>query len=212
LHLVLDSYVKLLKSSGREREALLVNAQAQRLCYQQIEIHTQTDEVVSDELPIEIVALCYYRLDRSDSADIWQFMDNEEKQSKLRQTVVSGLQNFFASTDFLKICTDFKEIEDEFQEQIAQNSALNGLEIIFQFREFSDKGGFLQILGKLQRAIQLSGSGKNDEAEALYEESLSESIRFPRSALKRYVKEIFVDYLQNSGQSERAKELREREV
>lgn len=212
LHLVLDSYVELLKSSGREREASLISAQSQRLVFQQIEIRTQSDEVVSDELPIEIVAQCYYRLARNDAADKWQFMDAEEKGVILRKTLVAGLQEFFASTDFLKICTDFKEIEDEFQDQIRDNIALNGLEIIFQFREFSDKGGFLQILGKLQRAIQLSSSGKNAEAEQLYEESLTESVRFPRSDLKRYVKEIFVDYLQNSGQNERAKELREKEL
>jgi tetratricopeptide (TPR) repeat protein len=212
MRLVLESYIKLLKSNGREREASLLSAQAQRLLYQVIEIHTQTDEVTSDELPIEIVAQCYFRLARNDAADAWQFMESSERSSKLRRTLVESLRDYFVNTDFLKICTDFKEIEDEFQEYIECASELHGLEVIFQFREFSDKGGFLQVLGKLQRAIQLSDSGRNQEAEELYQESLTESVRFPRSDLKRYVKEIFVDYLQNSGQSERAQELREEEI
>ena len=212
MSLVLEKYIELLRKGGREREASLVSSQAQRLLYQEIEIRTESDEVVSDELPIEIVALCFYRLDGSDAAVAWQFMDADEKRTKLRETLVVALRDFFAATDFLKICTDFKEIEDEFQEQIQAHPNLVGLEVNFQFREFSDKGGFLQILGKLQRAIQLSTSGKNDEAEQLFEESLEESVRFPRSDLKRYVKEIFVDYLQSSGQTDRAKNLREKEI
>ena len=212
LRLVFDSYIGLLKAVGREREALLVAAQAQRYIYQQIEIRTQTDEVASNELPIEIVAQCYYRLDRNDAADAWQFMESEEKSNKLRQKLVVCLKEFFAATDFLKICTDFKEIEDEFQEQIRDNAGLHGLEIVFQFREFSDKGGFLQVLGKLQRAIQLSGSGSNADSEALFEECLAEAVRFPNSDLKVYVKEIFVDYLQNSGQIERAQEIRDQDI
>lgn len=212
LRLIFESYISLLKSKGREREASLVSAQAQRFIYQQIEIQTETDEVVSDELPIEIIAQCYYRLDRSDAAVSWQFMDAEEKSSRLRNELVVALQEFFATVDFLKICTDFKEIEDEFQEMIASNPRLLGLEVIFQFREFSDKGGFLQILGKLQRAIQLSSTGPSEEAELLYEQSLEESIRFPRSDLKRYIKEIYCDYLQDSGQTEKAQELREKDI
>lgn len=212
LSLVLDSYIDLLKKSGREREAMLVSSQSQRIVFQHFEIRTETDEVISDELPIEIVALCFYRLAEIDAADTWQFMDSDEKSKKLREILVSCLQEFFASTDFLKICTDFKEIEEEFQDILANNAELRGLEIVFQFREFSDKGGFLQVLGKLQRAIQLSSSGKNQEAEELFEESLEESVRFTRSDLKRYVKEIFLDHLVNSGQEERANELRDREI
>lgn len=214
LKLVLDSYVHLLKESGREREAMLVTAGAQRIIFQNLEIRTESDEVASDELPIEIVALCFYRLSRGydEAAEKWQFMDAEERSSKLREILVQSLQEFFATTDFLKICTDFKEIEEQFQEELMARPSLLGLEAIFQFREFSDKGGFLQILGKLQRAIQLSTGGKNEEAETLYEESLEESVRFPRSDLKRYVKEIFLEYLVNSGQEERARQLREREL
>lgn len=211
MRLVLDSYIELLKANGREREALLVSSGAQRLVYQHMEIRTESDEISSDELPIEIVAQCYYRLARNDAADTWQFMDADEKRAKLREILVSNLKEFFITTDFLKICTDFKEIEDEFQDLLESNSKLFGLEIGFQFREFSDKGGFLQVLGKLQRAIQLSSSGKSDEADSLYTESLAESARFPRSQLRRYVKEIFLDYLMNSGQEERAQELREQE-
>ncbi len=212
MRLVLDSYVNLLKTTGREREAVFISAGAQRLVYQHIEIRTESDEVISDELPIEIVAQVFYRLEHSDAADAWQFMDADEKRSLLRSVIVESLREFFESIDFLKICTDFKEIEDEFQDRLLSLPKLNGLEIVFQFREFSDKGGFLHILGKLQRAIQLSTNGQNDEAELLFAESLEESIRFPRSALKRYVKEIFVDYLQSSGQEERAQSLREREI
>ena len=212
LTLILDSYIGLLKDCGREREASLVSAQALRIIFQYFEIRTETDEVISDELPIEIAALCFYRLAHNDAADAWQFMEVADKNKKLREILVKCLQEFFVSTDFLKICTDFKEIEDEFQDILANNADLQGLEIVFQFREFSDKGGFLQVLGKLQRAIQLSGSGVNPEAEALFEESLTESARFERSDLKRYVKEIFIDYLVNSGQEERAEELRKKEI
>lgn len=211
LALVLNSYIDLLKAKGREREASLVNAQAQRIVYQELEIKTQTDEIVSDELPIEIVAYSFYRLAGNDAADAWKFMDPEERDQKLRQVLVSSLQAFFISTDFLRICTDFKEIEEEFQDIISSHPDLKGLEVVFQFREFSDKGGFLQILGKLQRAIQLSSSGQSDEAESLYEESLNDSMRFPRSDLNKYVKEIFIDYLVNSGQEDRASDLRQQD-
>ena len=214
LKLVLDSYIRLLRDSGREREAMLVSAGSQRIIFQDLEIRTVSDEVASDELPIEIVAYVFYRLARTndEAAEKWQFMDAEERSSKLRDALVSSLQAFFATTDFLKICTDFKEIEEQFQEELNMKEELIGLEVIFQFREFSDKGGFLQILGKLQRAIQLSSGGVNAEAETLYEESLEESVRFPRSDLKRYVKEIFLEYLVNSGQEEKARKLREREL
>ena len=93
-----------------------------------------------------------------------------------------------------------------------QNPQLNGLDIIFQFREFSDKGGFLQILGKLQRAIQLSDAGHNADAEQLYEEALIESSRFLRSELKHYVRQIYLDYLLSTGQEDRAKRLREEDL
>ena len=139
-------------------------------------------------------------------------MADEEKSELLRRILVERLQDFFDPIDFLKICTDFKEIEEEFQDQLLAEPRLSGLDIIFQFREFSDKGGFLQILGKLQRAIQLSDNGQNAEAEVLYEESLIESARFPRSELKHYVREIFLDYLMDSGQEARAKKLREDDV
>ncbi len=212
LKLVIESYVDLLKSSGREREAIFVSAKAQRIIYQHLELRTGSDEILSDELPIEIVAHCYYRLASSDAADSWQFMESQEKESTLRTILVAALREFFASTDFLKICTDFKEVEDEFQDILASRADLNGLQMVFQFREFSDKGGFLQVLGKLQRAIQLSSSGASEEAEGLFEQSLEESIRFPRSDLKRYVKEIYLDYLVSSGQEEKARELREKEI
>lgn len=214
LKLVLDSYISLLKDNGREREAMLVSAGAQRIIYQHLEIRTESDEVASDELPIEIVAYCFYRLARGadEAAESWLFMDAEERSNKLREVLVISLREFFATTDFLKICTDFKEIEEQFQDDLNARKELIGLDVIFQFREFSDKGGFLQILGKLQRAIQLSSGGTNEEAETLYEESLEESVRFPRSDLKRYVKEIFLEYLVNSGQEERARILREREL
>lgn len=210
--LVCDSYIELLKKSGREREASLISAGAQRLVFDSIEIRTKSDEVQSDELPIEIIATCYYRLEQDDAGDTWRFMPAEEKSELLRQTLVVHLKEFFASTDFLKICTDFKEIEEEFQELLSENPVLKGLDIIFQFREFSDKGGFLQILGKLQRAIQLSDAGQNADAEQLYEESLIESARFPRSELKHYVRQIYLDYLLSTGQEARAKRLREEDL
>ncbi len=210
--LVCNSYVELLRKSGREREASLISAGAQRLVFDSIEIHTKSDEVQSDELPIEIIAICYYRLEKDELGDTWRFMASEEKSELLRQTLVIQLKEFFASTDFLKICTDFKEVEEEFQEQLSQNPRLKGLDIIFQFREFSDKGGFLQILGKLQRAIQLSDDGQNADAEQLYEEALIESARFPRSELKHYVRQIYLDYLLSTGQEDRAKRLREEDL
>lgn len=210
--LILNSYVELLRQSGREREASLVAAGAQRLIYDSLEIRTTSDEVLSDELPIEIIATCYYRLEKSDISDNWRFMASDEKSKLLREVLVEKLKEFFASTDFLKICTDFKEIEEEFQEQLLVNTRLVGLDIVFQFREFSDKGGFLQILGKLQRAIQLSDAGDNADAEVLYEEALIESARFPRSELKHYVREIYLDYLMATGQEARAKKLRNDDV
>lgn len=210
--LVLDSYVRLLKEGGREREALYVTSVSQKVIYQQIDIQTQKQEVMSDELPIEIIAKCFFRLTDSEESTNWQFMDVSERQSRLRDILVGGMKEFFASTDFLKICTDFKEVEEEFQSKLVGASQLQGLDIIFQFHEFADKGGFLQILGKLQRAIQLSSAeGKSNEAEQLFEQSLSESGKFPRSDLGRYVKEIYIDYLLSSGQEERARQLREKD-
>lgn len=213
MHLVLDSYAELLRGSGREREAMFISAVAQKLAYKFIDIQTKKSEVMSDELPIEIVAKCFYRLSESEAAASWQFMDEQERQERLREILVSSMQDYFASTDFLKICTDFKEVEEEFQAKLAECKELGGLQIVFQFHEFADKGGFLQILGKLQRAIQLSSQGqKSPEAEDLFEQSLSDACRFPRSDLKRYVKEIYMDYLVSSGQDEKARELKEKEI
>lgn len=206
---VFEAYLHALTNAGLADRARAVQAIMRRLVYELFEVKTADNEILASGLPFSILADVLYRLE---SPDMVLELDEETEadyRKQIKDIVIKQLQNYFAERDFLEIYTNLAEVERQVKTQLDNVVERKGFGVVFRFREFSDKIGFLEVIGKLQNADNEAEAGRLTEAEAIYEEAILEAREFPQSGLLRYVCNEYADYLDNAGKHDKAREVRE---